>query len=111
MVTTIQELARRSVVLAGLYIMNACYGSLNIAEAGTEEQKRRLLPDLCAGKILFAYGLSEPDVGADLASVRTRAERRGDRVDDQRLQALVLGRRIRGLHLHAGPLRRGRGAL
>jgi alkylation response protein AidB-like acyl-CoA dehydrogenase len=80
MVATIQELARRSTALAGIYIMNACYGSLNIAEAGTEEQKRRLLPGLCAGEILFAYGLSEPDVGADLASVKTRAERRGDKV-------------------------------
>ena len=80
MVTTIQELARRSVVLAGLYIMNACYGSLNIVEAGTDEQKQRLLPGLCAGEILFAYGLSEPDVGSDLASVKTRAERRGDTV-------------------------------
>jgi alkylation response protein AidB-like acyl-CoA dehydrogenase len=80
MVTTIVELARRSVALAGLYIMNACYGSLNIAEAGTEAQKQRLLPGLCGGEILFAYGLSEPDVGADLASVTTRAERRGDKV-------------------------------
>lgn len=80
MVTTIQELARRSTVLAGLYIMNACYGSLNIAEAGTQDQKQRLLPGLSVGDILFAYGLSEPDVGADLASVKTRAERRGDKV-------------------------------
>jgi len=80
MVTTIRELARRSVALAGLYIMNACYGSLNIVESGTEEQKQRLLPGLCAGKVLFAYGLSEPDVGADLASVKTRAEQRGDTV-------------------------------
>lgn len=80
MVTTIRELARRSVALAGLYIMNACYGSLNVGESGTEEQKRHLLPALCAGKTLFAYGLSEPDVGADLASVKTRAERHGDKV-------------------------------
>jgi len=80
MVTTIRELVRRSVVLAGLYIMNACYGSLNISEAGTDEQKRRLLPRLCTDEILFAYGLSEPDVGADLPSVKTRAERRGDTV-------------------------------
>src|SRR5262245_40878526 len=69
MVTIIVELARRSIALATLYIMNACYGSLNITEAGTEEQKQRLLPGLCAGKTLFAYGLSEPDVGADLPSV------------------------------------------
>lgn len=73
-VTAICLLAKRSPALAGLLIMNACYGSLNIAESGTEEQKQRLLPGLCEGRILFAYGLSEPDVGADLASVRTRAE-------------------------------------
>jgi alkylation response protein AidB-like acyl-CoA dehydrogenase len=80
MVTTIQELARRSIALAGIYIMNACYGSLNIAEIGSQGQKQRLLPGLCKGEILFAYGLSEPDVGADLPSVKTRAERRGETV-------------------------------
>ena len=80
MMTTILELGRRSTILAALYIQNACYGSLNIAESGSEAQKRELLPKLCAGEMLFAYGLSEPDVGADLASVKTRAERRGDKL-------------------------------
>ena len=79
-ITAIQILAKRSTALAGLLIMNACYGSLNIAEAGTDEQKRKLLPGLCAGDILFAYGLSEPDVGADLASVKTRAELKDGKV-------------------------------
>ena len=78
MVVTILELAKRSTALAGLYIMNACYGSLNIAMEGTPEQKQRFLPGLAKGEIIFAYGLSEPDVGADLASVKTRAERKGD---------------------------------
>ena len=63
MVTTIRVLGRRSFALSGLYIQNACYGGLNISESGTEEQKQRLLPGLCAGEIMFAYGLSEPDVG------------------------------------------------
>jgi len=74
LITAIELLARRSPALGGLLIMNACYGSLNISESGSEEQKARLLPGLCAGDILFAYGLSEPNVGADLASVETRAE-------------------------------------
>lgn len=80
MSVVLDELARGSAALATLYCMNACYGGLNISESGTEEQKRRLLPDLLAGKSLFAYGLSEPDVGADLGNVKTRAERRGDTV-------------------------------
>jgi alkylation response protein AidB-like acyl-CoA dehydrogenase len=79
-VVTIVELAKRSTALAGLFIMNACYGSLNIASEGTDEQKQRFLPGLARGEIVFAYGLSEPDVGADLASVKTRAEWHGDRV-------------------------------
>lgn len=77
---TVEELSRRSMVIGTLYLMNACYGSMNIYASGSEEQKRRMLPKFANGEILFAYGLSEPDVGSDLASVRTRAERVGDKV-------------------------------
>lgn len=76
----IEELSRRSTSFAGLYIQNAIYGSMNIHAAGTEEQKARLLPQLAAGELIFAYGLSEPNVGADLTAVETRAERSGDTV-------------------------------
>lgn len=77
---TITELGRGGIMLASLFIQNACYGGINISESGSEAQKRELLPRLCNGELMFAYGLSEPDVGADLASVTTRAERRGDRI-------------------------------
>lgn len=77
---TVEELSRRSMVIATLYLMNSCYGSMNILASGSEEQKRTLLPRLANGELLFAYGLSEPDVGSDLASVKTRAERKGDKV-------------------------------
>ena len=80
MTVVVEELARCSNALPALYNMSAGYGGLNISESGTEEQKRRLLPGLVAGEILFAYGLSEPDVGGDLANVKTRAERKGDSV-------------------------------
>lgn len=42
---------------------------------GTEAQRRDLLPRIAAGTVLFAIGMSEPDSGSDLASVRTRATR------------------------------------
>jgi alkylation response protein AidB-like acyl-CoA dehydrogenase len=77
---TVEELSRRSMVIGTLYLMNACYGSMNVLASGSEEQKRRLLPKLANGELLFSYGLSEPDVGSDLASVKTRAERHGDKV-------------------------------
>ncbi|WP_114907724.1 acyl-CoA dehydrogenase family protein [Ornithinimicrobium murale] len=47
----------------------------NIAANGTEEQKRALLPRIASGELSFSIGMSEPDSGSDLASLRTRAER------------------------------------
>jgi len=74
----IEELSRRSLAVAVPYIMAACYAGMNIEECGTEAQKRELLPKIAAGDLLFAYGLTEPDAGADLASVTTTAVRDGD---------------------------------
>lgn len=42
---------------------------------GTEEQRRRFLPAISAGECWFSLGMSEPDSGSDLASVRTTATR------------------------------------
>lgn len=42
---------------------------------GTEEQRRRFLPSIAAGTCFFSIGMSEPDSGSDLASVRTTATR------------------------------------
>lgn len=74
----IEELARRSMAVAVPYIMCACYGGMNIDEVGSPEQKQRLLPKLAAGELLFAYGITEPDAGSDVASVRTTARREGN---------------------------------
>jgi alkylation response protein AidB-like acyl-CoA dehydrogenase len=42
---------------------------------GTEQQRRRYLPGIAAGEVYFGIGMSEPDSGSDLASVRTKADR------------------------------------
>lgn len=76
----IEELARRSSAVACPYIMTACYAGMNLVESGSELQKRELLPKVAAGKLLFAYGLSEPNVGGDLAMVETAARREGNRI-------------------------------
>ena len=79
-VAVIEELARGGPSLVGPFIHCAFYGGMNIAENGSPEQKKALLPKLAKGELLFAYGLSEPDVGGDLASVKTRARIEGDHI-------------------------------
>ncbi len=46
-----------------------------LARYATEEQKHHIIPQITAGKACFAIGMSEPNSGSDLASLRTRAER------------------------------------
>ena len=47
----------------------------SIERWGTEDQKRRWLPRLCAGEAFGCFALSEPDAGSDPSAMRTRAER------------------------------------
>jgi long-chain-acyl-CoA dehydrogenase len=49
-----------------------------IVAYGAEEQKQRWLPGLCAGRLIGAVAMTEPDAGSDLQSLRTRAVRDGD---------------------------------
>jgi len=50
----------------------------NLLRYGTEEQKASILPRIAAGECFFVIGMSEPDSGSDLASIRTRAVRNDD---------------------------------
>jgi alkylation response protein AidB-like acyl-CoA dehydrogenase len=49
----------------------------NLLRYGTEEQRASILPRIAAGECYFVIGMSEPDSGSDLASIRTRAVRNG----------------------------------
>lgn len=76
----IEELAKRSSAIACSYIMGVCYAGMNLVESGSDAQRAELLPRLAKGDLMFAYGLSEPNVGGDLASVETSARIEGGEV-------------------------------
>ncbi len=61
-----------------LVIMAATFGAENILFFGSEEQKKKYLPLLPAGKAIFAGAYTEPDAGTDVAGAKTTAVKDGN---------------------------------
>ena len=61
----------------GLVVMAATFGAENIMNYGSEEQKKKYLPLLPAGKAIFAGAYTEPNAGSDVAGTTTRAVKDG----------------------------------
>ncbi len=79
----VEELARVDSSVAITMCAHTSLGTQPIHLFGTEEQRRSLMPDLCAGRRLGAFGLTEPEAGSDAGNTKTRAELRdGDWVID-----------------------------
>ncbi len=68
----LEEMLAAGAPVAAHWIADRQSGPL-ILKAGTEEQKQSILPRIAAGDCYFCIGMSEPDTGSDLASVRTKA--------------------------------------
>jgi alkylation response protein AidB-like acyl-CoA dehydrogenase len=69
----IEELGRVDSSMAITLSAGVGLGANPIYRFGTEAQRQEWLPDLCAGKRLGAFGLTEPDAGSDAGATRTRA--------------------------------------
>jgi short/branched chain acyl-CoA dehydrogenase len=69
----VEELGRVDSSMAITLSAGVGLGANPIFTFGTEEQRRRWLPPLCAGEALGAFGLTEPDAGSDAGATRTRA--------------------------------------
>jgi short-chain 2-methylacyl-CoA dehydrogenase len=69
----VEELGRVDSSMAITLSAGVGLGANPIFAFGTEEQRRRWLPPLCAGEALAAFGLTEPDAGSDAGATRTRA--------------------------------------
>src|SRR6476619_3213850 len=74
----VEELTRADSSVAITMCAHTSLGTQPIHLFGTEEQKARYLPDLCAGRRLGAFGLTEPEAGSDAGNVKTRATLDGD---------------------------------
>jgi len=61
----------------GLVVMAATFGSENILNYGSEEQKKKYLPLLPEGRAIFAGAYTEPNAGSDVAGTTTRASKDG----------------------------------
>src|SRR5215472_14114875 len=68
----VEELLRWGAPVAHHWVADRQSGPV-INRFGTEALKQRFLPAICRGELGFSIGMSEPDAGSDLASVRTRA--------------------------------------
>jgi len=74
-----EELARAGAPRLVLYFISLYHVPATLLEWGSEAQRKRHLPAILEGDEIWCQGFSEPSAGSDLASLRTRAERRGDR--------------------------------
>ena len=72
------ELGRTTPAFRSTFGTNVGIGSQGLVMAGTPEQKAQWLPRIASGEIITSFALTEPDVGSDSGSVRTRAVRDGD---------------------------------
>jgi alkylation response protein AidB-like acyl-CoA dehydrogenase len=74
----LEEIARADAAVAITLEAAVSLGISPIASFGTPDQKRRWLPQLLSGAKLWAFGLTEPEVGSDATKLRTSAKRDGD---------------------------------
>ncbi len=72
----IEEISRADTGVGITLEAAVCLGAAPIHDFGTKEQKERWLPDLFAGRKIWAFGLTEPEAGSDAGATKTRAELR-----------------------------------
>jgi len=77
-IIAMEEVARVDGSQAAVLAAGNSLGISPIDEFGSEAQRRKYLPDLCRGKTLMGFGLTEPNAGSDAGATRTNAVQEGD---------------------------------
>jgi len=78
-VLAMEQLGRGCASTANTFGAHAILCTENLFRNGSEEQRRKYLPDLLAGRKIGAIAITEPEAGSDALAMKTRAVRRGDR--------------------------------
>ena len=73
----VEELARGWMSISGVLNTHFIVAYM-LRQHGTDEQKQRFLPRMATGEIRGSFSMSEPELGSDVAAIRTRATRGGD---------------------------------
>ncbi len=76
-IIAVEELARVDGSHAATLAAGVSLGISPILYFGSEEQKKKYLPKLAAGEVLFGFGLTEAEAGSDSRASKTRAEKNG----------------------------------
>jgi len=77
-IIAMEEVARVDGSQAAVLAAGNSLGISPIDEFGSEAQRRKYLPDLCRGKTLMGFGLTDPNAGSDAGATRTNAVQEGD---------------------------------
>ena len=77
-ILVLEELSRADAGVGVTVAVHTSAVTLPILTFGTDEQKSRFVPPLARGDVLGAFALTEPEVGSDAGSLRTRADPNGD---------------------------------
>jgi alkylation response protein AidB-like acyl-CoA dehydrogenase len=82
----VEEIARGWMSVSGVINTHFIVAHL-VTQHGTEGQREALLPRMAAGELRGAFSMSEPELGSDVAAIRTRARRDGDEyvIDGQKM--------------------------
>lgn len=77
-ILAVEELSKKCGTTGVVLSAHTSLGTWPIEHFGTAEQKNKYMPDLCTGKKLAAFGLTEPNAGTDAAGQQTTAVKDGD---------------------------------